>query len=152
MASNCEWRTRHGREMPVTAIYKISRNGCMALAAFAASAPKFLYVTDLSGNVVVGFLVNPTTGTLTSNGQSAVATGAFPQKAASDQGGFRLYVSNTNAFNKGSNSDQKTDEKRTEQTLDCCGHGCGAPYLRLTGSRSFDGRLIATVVSSPATG
>lgn len=78
--------------------------GCLALPGFAASAPKFLYVTDLSGNVVVGFLVNPTTGALTSNGQSAVATGTFPQKAASDRGGFRLYVSNTNAFNKGSNS------------------------------------------------
>lgn len=78
--------------------------GGMIGAGFAASAPKFLYVTDLSGNVVVGFRVNPTTGALTSDGQSPVATGAFPQKAASDQGGFRLYVSNTNPFNKGSNS------------------------------------------------
>jgi 6-phosphogluconolactonase (cycloisomerase 2 family) len=78
--------------------------GLMTANSFAASAPKFLYATDVSGNVVVGFVVNPTTGALSPNGQAPVITGTFPAKAASDKGGFRLYVSNSNPFNSGSNS------------------------------------------------
>ncbi|HEX6501824.1 MAG TPA: beta-propeller fold lactonase family protein [Terriglobales bacterium] len=78
--------------------------GGMTASLFAASTPRFLYVTDVSGNVVVGFVVNPTTGALSPNGQAPVATGTRPLKAASDKGGFRLYVSNNNSFNSGSNS------------------------------------------------
>lgn len=76
----------------------------MTVSSFASSSPRFLYVTDVSGNVVVGFVVNPTTGALSANGQTPVATGMRPLKAASDKGGFRLYVSNNNSFNSGSNS------------------------------------------------
>ncbi len=57
--------------------------------------PKFLYSTDNTGNLVYEYLVDASTGSLTATTQGSISTPAGPARIASDQGGFRLYVSSS---------------------------------------------------------
>ena len=59
-----------------------------------ATPPKFLYSTDYSGGKVQGYLVNPSTGAITANGQNPPWAHWGPTRVASDKGGYRLYVIN----------------------------------------------------------
>ncbi len=56
--------------------------------------PKFLYLTDYKGGKVNGYLVNPSTGAITANGQTPPWAHWGPTRVASDKGGYRLYVIN----------------------------------------------------------
>ena len=56
--------------------------------------PKFLYSSDFSGNKVLGYTVNPTTGAIKATAQGSVPTHTGPTRVASDKGGYRLYVVN----------------------------------------------------------
>ena len=72
------------------------------LAAFSAVAvgqitllpPKFLYSSDFTDNKILGYTVNPTTGTIKPTAQGSVPTHTGPTRVASDKGGYRLYVIN----------------------------------------------------------
>jgi 6-phosphogluconolactonase (cycloisomerase 2 family) len=55
---------------------------------------KFLYSTDYVSGKVYGYVINPTTGALTPNGQNAPWAHWGPTRLASDKGGYRLYVVN----------------------------------------------------------
>jgi len=55
---------------------------------------KFLYSTDYVSGKVYGYVINPSTGTLTPNGQNAPWAHWGPTRLASDKGGYRLYVVN----------------------------------------------------------
>jgi hypothetical protein len=57
--------------------------------------PKFVYSSDNAGNVVYEYLVDASTGSLTATTQGSISTPAGPARIASDQGGFRLYVSSS---------------------------------------------------------
>ena len=56
--------------------------------------PKFLYSSDFSGNKVLGYNVNATTGAVTATSQGSAATHTGPTRVASDKSGYRLYVIN----------------------------------------------------------
>jgi 6-phosphogluconolactonase (cycloisomerase 2 family) len=56
--------------------------------------PKFFYSTEYVAGKVGGYLVNPSTGELSSNGQPPVWAHWGPTRIASDSGGYRLYVAN----------------------------------------------------------
>jgi 6-phosphogluconolactonase len=56
--------------------------------------PKFFYSTEYLNGKVGGYLVNPSTGELSSTGQPAVWAHWGPARIASDSGGYRLYVAN----------------------------------------------------------
>ena len=56
--------------------------------------PKFLYSSDYSGNKVLGYTVNPSTGAIKATAQASAATHTGPTRVASDKGGYRLYVIN----------------------------------------------------------
>jgi 6-phosphogluconolactonase (cycloisomerase 2 family) len=56
--------------------------------------PKFFYSTEYENGQVGGYLVSPSTGELTSNGQPPVWAHWGPTRIASDSGGYRLYVAN----------------------------------------------------------
>jgi DNA-binding beta-propeller fold protein YncE len=62
--------------------------------ALQTAPPKFLYSTDYSGGKVHGYLVNPSTGVITPNGQNPPWAHWGPTRVASDKGGYRLYVIN----------------------------------------------------------
>jgi 6-phosphogluconolactonase (cycloisomerase 2 family) len=62
--------------------------------------PKFVYSSDNAGNLVYEYLVDASTGALTATTQGSIGTPAGPGRIASDQGGFRLYV--TTAAKSGS--------------------------------------------------
>lgn len=55
---------------------------------------KFIYSTQYRIGKVSGYVVNPSTGALTSTGQTPVWAHWGPTKIASDSGGYRLYVAN----------------------------------------------------------
>lgn len=57
-------------------------------------APKFFYSTQYQIGKVGGYVVNASTGALTSTGQPPVWAHWGPTKIASDSGGYRLYVAN----------------------------------------------------------
>jgi 6-phosphogluconolactonase (cycloisomerase 2 family) len=57
-------------------------------------APRFFYSTEYLNGKVGGYIVNPSTGELYSNGQPAVWAHYGPTKIASDSGGHHLYVAN----------------------------------------------------------
>lgn len=57
-------------------------------------APKFFYSTEYLNGKVGGYLVNRSTGELSSTGQPPVWAHYGPTKIASDSGGYRLYVAN----------------------------------------------------------
>ncbi len=54
--------------------------------------PKFLYSSDFNDSRVYEYLVNASTGELTATTQAYVSTPINPGRIASDEGGFRLYV------------------------------------------------------------
>ena len=56
--------------------------------------PKFFYSTEYLNGQVGGYLVNPSTGELSSTGQTPVWAHWGPTRIASDSGGHRLYVAN----------------------------------------------------------
>jgi 6-phosphogluconolactonase len=56
--------------------------------------PKFFYSTEYENGKVGGYLVDPSTGELSSNGQPPVWAHWGPTRIASDSGGYRLYVAN----------------------------------------------------------
>jgi 6-phosphogluconolactonase len=60
----------------------------------ALPPPKFFYSTEYKNGTVTGYLVNPSTGALTSTGQGPQWAHSGPTKIASDSGGYRLYVAN----------------------------------------------------------
>jgi 6-phosphogluconolactonase (cycloisomerase 2 family) len=57
--------------------------------------PKFVYSSDNAGNKIYEYLVNASTGALTPTTQGSISTPAGPARIASDQGGFRLYVTSS---------------------------------------------------------
>jgi 6-phosphogluconolactonase len=57
--------------------------------------PKFLYSSDYAGSKVYEYLVNASTGAITATSQGSIATPSYPERIASDEGGFRLYVTST---------------------------------------------------------
>jgi hypothetical protein len=57
--------------------------------------PKFLYSSDNAGNLIYEYLVNASTGELTATTQGSISTPPGPARIASDQGGFRLYVTSS---------------------------------------------------------
>jgi 6-phosphogluconolactonase len=57
--------------------------------------PKYLYSTASSQNLVYEYLIDPSTGVITPTSQQTASTGSQPGRAASDAGGFRLYVADT---------------------------------------------------------
>jgi 6-phosphogluconolactonase len=57
-------------------------------------APRFFYSTEYLNGKVGGYIVNPSTGELYSNGQPAVWAHYGPTKIASDSTGNHLYVAN----------------------------------------------------------
>jgi 6-phosphogluconolactonase (cycloisomerase 2 family) len=60
--------------------------------------PTFVYVTQSMQGYVEGYIVNPQSGELTSNGQGPVWAHWGPNAIASDSGGYRLYVANQGSF------------------------------------------------------
>jgi len=54
--------------------------------------PRFLYVVQSLPTGILGFIVNPTTGDLTPNGQGLVAIAASPASVVAEKNGGRLYV------------------------------------------------------------
>ncbi|HEY6336987.1 MAG TPA: beta-propeller fold lactonase family protein [Candidatus Sulfotelmatobacter sp.] len=56
--------------------------------------PRFFYSTEYLNGKVGGYIVNPSTGELTSNGQPPVWAHWGPTRIASDSDGYRLYVAN----------------------------------------------------------
>src|ERR1700728_128346 len=71
----------------------------------ALAPPRFLYATDEANQRIWGYTVNPSTGSLTLNGQGAVSTGpanacCYPYLMASDQGGYRVYATAGNGANQ----------------------------------------------------
>jgi 6-phosphogluconolactonase len=75
---------------PVTITVATSGGG----GGTGGAPPKFLYSTDYSGGKVHGYLVNPSTGVITANGQNPPWAHWGPTRVASDKGGYRLYVIN----------------------------------------------------------
>ena len=74
------------------------RNGALKPA-------RYLYVTDEANQIIWGYKVNPTTGSLTLNGQGPVSTGplsgcCYPFQLTSDKGGYRLYATAGNGSNE----------------------------------------------------
>ncbi len=65
-----------------------------ASPALQTAPPKFLYSTDYTGGKVHGYLVNPSTGAINPTGQNPPWAHWGPTRAASDKGGYRLYVVN----------------------------------------------------------
>ncbi len=63
-------------------------------AAAQLPAARFLYSTDYMGGKVHGYRVNATTGAITPTGQNPQWAHWGPTRAASDKGGYRLYVVN----------------------------------------------------------
>ena len=72
---------------PVTIIVKVTSVG-------GGQPAKFLYSTDYVSGKVYGYVINPTTGALTPNGQNPPWAHWGPTRVASDKGGYRLYVVN----------------------------------------------------------
>jgi len=69
------------------------------VAAAQTSTPpvapaKFLYSSDFSGNKVLGYTVNATTGQIKPTRQASAPAHKGPTRVRSDKGGFRLYVIN----------------------------------------------------------
>jgi 6-phosphogluconolactonase (cycloisomerase 2 family) len=64
--------------------------------------PKFFYPSDYNGNKVNGYLVNETSGAISPTSQGAVTVSGGPSRIASDKGGFRLYVAESNNRSSGS--------------------------------------------------
>jgi 6-phosphogluconolactonase (cycloisomerase 2 family) len=56
-------------------------------------AVRFIYVADFGNNKVLGFKVDPSTGTPTPTAQGSVTTNSS-YRLASDKGGYRLYLTN----------------------------------------------------------
>jgi 6-phosphogluconolactonase len=74
------------------------KNGALKLA-------RYLYVTDEANQIIWGYTVNPSTGSLTLNGQGPVSTGplsgcCYPFQLASDKSGYRLYATAGDAGNE----------------------------------------------------
>ena len=72
---------------PVTIIVKGTSVG-------GGQPAKFLYSTDYVSGKVYGYVINPTTGALTPNGQNPPWAHWGPTRVASDKGGYRLYIVN----------------------------------------------------------
>ena len=60
----------------------------------AGAVAKFLYSSNFSGNQVLGYLVNASTGALTATGQGSAPTHTGPTRVAADSTGNHLYVIN----------------------------------------------------------
>jgi hypothetical protein len=60
--------------------------------------PSFVYVAQSMQGYVEGYIANPQSGELTSNGQGPVWAHWGPNAIASDSGGYRLYVANQGSF------------------------------------------------------
>lgn len=87
----------HGRSVMRAAIACTVLSTCIAVGQTSTSSlpsAKFLYSSDFSGNKVLGYTVNPSTGAITATAQASAATHTGPSRVASDKGGYRLYVIN----------------------------------------------------------
>lgn len=60
----------------------------------ALPAARFVYSTEYRAGKVGGYIADPNTGELYSNGQTPVWAHWGPTRMASDSGGYRLYVAN----------------------------------------------------------
>jgi 6-phosphogluconolactonase len=86
-----------GRSVARTAILCALLSGCIAIAQTSTStlpSAKFLYSSDFTGNKVLGYNVNPSTGAIKATAQGSATTHTGPTRVASDKGGYRLYVIN----------------------------------------------------------
>src|SRR5215469_11401042 len=73
---------------------QFSRVAAAQTSTPALPAPKFLYSSDFSGNKVLGYTVNATTGAIKPTRQASALAHKGPTRVRSDKGGFRLYVIN----------------------------------------------------------
>jgi 6-phosphogluconolactonase (cycloisomerase 2 family) len=69
----------------------------ITVTGMSLPSPRFLYSSDSIGNLIYGFNVDPSTGVISPTSQVSVPTGSSPNRIASDKGGFRLYVTNTDS-------------------------------------------------------
>jgi len=85
----------HGRSVKRATVVCALLSGCMTMGQTSTlPAPKFLYSSNFSGNKVLGYTVNPSTGAIKATAQGSVATHTGPTRVASEKGGYRLYVIN----------------------------------------------------------